>query len=102
MRIRSDRSPSVRLSQFDVKPAPVSGGVMSSPSRSRPWQLEHSSINTACPRFACSSLKTPSQVERGDCAKERGSNHKRHRRIVFVPFVPLVVTPLLAFIYLTS
>src|SRR5215470_15381764 len=77
-RIRSARSPSVKPTQFDINAPPVSGGVMSAPSRSRPWQLEHWSRKIARPRCACSSLYTPSHTVRGgSCAYVNSVRHSR-------------------------
>src|SRR5207247_2402304 len=61
-RIRSNISPMLKPSQFAVKAPPVRGGVISAPSRLRPWQVEHASTNTASPRLLCASLYTPSHT----------------------------------------
>jgi hypothetical protein len=66
----SNRSPTLFPDQFVRKSFPASGGIGPDPSRLSPWQVAHCSLYTASPRFACSTVYTPSLADRtaGTCA----------------------------------
>src|SRR5262245_56209440 len=62
MRMRSNRSPTVRSFQFPMNSDPFNAGAKPSPARSLPWHSEHAVLYAAAPRSACSLLNTPSHT----------------------------------------
>jgi hypothetical protein len=64
LRIRSNKSPTVRPYQLDENSPPVNGGADSPPVRAVPWQDAQFCAYNFSPRVDCAAVNAPSQTER--------------------------------------
>src|SRR5229473_5862493 len=96
LRMRSNKSPTVRPFQFERNAPPVNAAAPPPPTSESPWHEAHSFRYISSPRLACSSVYTPSQTDRDVGAVSCARSTLVARVAIPTQSVPIVATPMVA------